>query len=99
MKTVSNKDSARDIINKMGDIPALKHIPYSEYPSAIHGRMAEELGKAETVQVHYFKSLPPQAAGVYLNVVAQLLAKEISPEDAFKTVEESLAGSRSQQII
>ncbi len=91
LKSLTDEFSARDIIFKMGDIPALNHIPYSEYPSPIQGRMAEKLGKMEKVYLHYFKYLPPHPAGVYLNTVARLLKKDILPEDTFKAVEEALS--------
>jgi raffinose/stachyose/melibiose transport system substrate-binding protein len=96
LKSLTDKLAARDIIYSMGDIPALKHIPYKDYPSPIHARMAEELSKAEKVQVHYFKYLPPHPAGVYLNVVSKLFEKDISPEEAFKTVEAALAAASTK---
>ncbi len=95
LKSLTDEYAARDVIHDMGDIPAMKHIPYENYPSTIHGDMARNLGKAEKVQVHYFKSLPPKPAGVYLNVVAKLLTRSISPEDSFLSVEKALALSHS----
>jgi len=91
LKSLTDENAARDIIYDMGDIPAVKHIPYTDYPSPLHGSLAEDLAKARKIQVHYFKYLPPKAAGAYLNVVAKLLTKEISPGDAFRTVEKTLS--------
>jgi len=68
----------------------MKHIPYREYPSPLHAHLAENLAKAQNILVHYFKYLPPHAAGVYLNVVANLFAKDITPQNAFRVVEEAL---------
>lgn len=98
LKSLTDRNAAKDIIFDMGDISALNHIPFGEYPSAIHARMAEELSRAENLQVHYFKYLPPHAAGVYLNVVAKLFDKEISPEEAFKTVENALAAGTGDNV-
>jgi raffinose/stachyose/melibiose transport system substrate-binding protein len=97
LRCLTDKLAARDVIHNMGDIPAPNHIPYRDYPSPLHGHMAEMLGKAEKIQVHYFKSLPPHPAGVYLNVVAKLLANDISPEDAFNTVEDALSHSSANE--
>jgi len=99
LKSLSDKHAARDVIYDMGDIPAVKHIPYKDYPSSIHGSIAQKLEGAEKILVHYFKSLPPKPAGVYLNVVSKLLTKDISPFDAFKTVEEALSQSGSNNMI
>ncbi|RJQ53780.1 MAG: extracellular solute-binding protein [Nitrospiraceae bacterium] len=98
LKCLTDRQAARDVIFNMGDIPALTHVPFSEYPSAVHARMAEELSMAENLQVHYFKYLPPHAAGVYLNIVAKLFEKEITPEEAFKTVEQALAARTGNNV-
>jgi len=99
LKSLTDRLAARDIIYDMGDIPALKHVPYKDYPSPLHARMAEELNSAEKVQVHYFKYLSPHPAGVYLNTVAKLFGKEITPEEAFKTVEEALAAASENNVL
>jgi ABC-type glycerol-3-phosphate transport system substrate-binding protein len=99
LRSLTDRLAARDIIYDMGDIPALKHIPYKDYPSPFHARMAEELNKAEKVQVHYFKYLSPQPAGIYLNTVSKLFGKEIAPEEAFKTVEEALAATSENNVL
>jgi hypothetical protein len=83
----------------MGDIPALKYIPYKDYPSPIQGNIAKILTGAEKILVHYFKSLPPKPAGVYMNVVARILTGDILPEEAFKTVEEALSHSKTSNVI
>ena len=93
LKSLTDEKAAKDVILDMGDIPAMNHIPCETYPSVIHGDMARSLGKAEKVQVHYFKSLPPKPAGVYLNVVAKLLMRVISPVEALDAVEKALAQS------
>jgi raffinose/stachyose/melibiose transport system substrate-binding protein len=98
LKLLSDRMAARDVIFSMGDIPAVKHIPSADYPSSLHGRMAEELNRAEKLQVHYFKYLSPHPAGVYLNVVARLFAKEITPEEAFNTVEAALASNPANKV-
>ncbi len=99
LRSLTNTPAAKDVIYNMGDIPALKHVPFNEYPSPIHARMANELGMASNLQVHYFKYLPAHPAGVYLNVVAKLFAKEISPEEAFKTVESALVSESEKNNI
>lgn len=91
LRSLTDAAAARDVIRDMGDIPAMTHVPYESYPSALHGDMARALGKADKVQVHYFKSLPPHAAGSYLNVVAKLVTRSMSPEEAFLEVEKALA--------
>ena len=91
LKVLTDKFAARDVIYDMGDIPALKYIPYKDYPSPIQGNIAKILTGAEKILVHYFKSLPPKPAGVYMNVVARILTRDILPEDAFKAVEEALS--------
>ncbi|MBI5575768.1 MAG: extracellular solute-binding protein [Deltaproteobacteria bacterium] len=93
LKSLTDAQAARDVIFDMGDIPAMRHIPYEKYPSVIHGDMAKSLGAAEKLQVHYFKSLPPKPAGVYLNLVAKLLTKTITPVESFETLENALAAS------
>jgi ABC-type glycerol-3-phosphate transport system substrate-binding protein len=98
LRCLTDEHAARGVIFDMGDIPALRHIPFSQYPSPLHGRLAENLGKAQKIQVHYFKYLPPHAAGVYLNVVAKLFTRDISPQDAFKKVEEALSQSPANNI-
>lgn len=98
LKSLSDKYAARDVICNMGDIPAVKHVPYEDYPSPIHGRIAQKLEGAQKILVHYFKSLPPKPAGVYLNVVSKLLTRDISPSDAFKTVEEALSYEKSNSL-
>ena len=91
LRYLTDEHAARDVIFGMGDIPAMKYVPSTEYPSPLHGRLAENLGKADKIQVHFFKYLAPHPAGVYLNTVAKLFTKDISPQDAFKTVEEALS--------
>jgi raffinose/stachyose/melibiose transport system substrate-binding protein len=98
LKSLTDRNAAKDVIFDMGDISALNHIPFGEYPSAIHAKMAEALSRAENLQVHYFKYLPPHAAGVYLNVVAKLFDKEISPAEAFETVENALAARTGDNV-
>ena len=96
LKSLTDEFAARDIIYKMGDIPAPKYVAYDEYPSLIHSNMAKKLGEARKVHVHYFKYLSPHPAGVYLNIVARLFAREISPDDAFHKVEEALYHSSAK---
>lgn len=91
LRCLTDARAARDVIFDMGDIPAPRHIPYRDYPSSLHGRMAEALGGSEKVQVHYFKYLSPHLAGTYLNLVAKLLAGDTSPKEAFTTLREALA--------
>jgi raffinose/stachyose/melibiose transport system substrate-binding protein len=98
LRCLTDEHAARDVIFGMGDIPAMKYVPSSEYPSPLHGGLAESLGKAQKIQVHFFKYLPPHAAGVYLNVVAKLFTRNISPQDAFKTVEEALSKAPANNI-
>lgn len=93
LKTLTDEDAARDVVFQMGDIPALLHVHPGEYPLPVHGEMAEVLAAADKLQVHYFKYLPPQPAAVYLEVVAKLFSEDISPDEAFRTVEEALARS------
>jgi len=98
LRCLTDEHAARGVIFDMGDIPALRHIPFSQYPSPLHGLLAENLGKAQKIQVHYFKYLPPHAAGVYLNTVAKLFTRDITPQDAFKIVEEALSQSPANNI-
>jgi ABC-type glycerol-3-phosphate transport system substrate-binding protein len=99
LRSLTDKFAASDVIYKMGDIPALKHVPYGDYPSPVHGHLAKELGRAKKIQVHYFKSLPPHPAGVYLNVVTKLLTNDITPLEAFNTVEEALSHSSVKNVM
>ncbi len=98
LKSLTDELSAREIIHKMGDIPAVKYVPYTEYPSPIHSALAQEMGRAEKILVHYFRYLSPHPAGTYLNVVGRLFAKDISPTDAFRTVEEALFRSSDKKV-
>ncbi len=99
LKCLSDKLAAEDVIFKLGDIPAAKHIPYEKYPMGFHGRIAQELERASKIQVHYFKYLPPQAAGVYLNAIAKLITRDITPEDAFKSLEDALLHHQTNNIM
>lgn len=99
LRALTDKTAAKEVIHSMGDIPAPGHVPLSEYPSELHARMAGELSRADNLQVHYFKYLPAHPAGVYLNVVAGLFEKAITPEEAFSTVEEALASKAGNNNI
>jgi raffinose/stachyose/melibiose transport system substrate-binding protein len=90
LRTMTDLQAARDVIEKMGDVPAMTHVPCEEYPSSLHGDLARLLARAEKLQVHFFKYLAPHPAGVYLNAVAALLRREISPEEAFGRLEQAL---------
>jgi raffinose/stachyose/melibiose transport system substrate-binding protein len=99
LKALTDKHSARDIIYGMGDIPAMNHIPFNEYTSHIHGDLADELGRAEKILVHYFRYLPPHPAGIYLNAVAKLFTRDISPKEVFTAVEEALSHSPNKKVV
>ncbi len=98
LKALTDKLAARHVIYDMGDIPALKHISYNDYPYPLQGKMAEELSRKEKVLVHYFKYLSPHPAGVYLNLVSRLFTKEISSIKAFKSLEEALINTPANNI-
>lgn len=98
LESLTDEHSARDVIFDMGDIPAMNQVPFEKYPSEIHAGMARSLEESERVQVHYFKSLPPKPAGAYLNVVAKLLTRSISPEEAFETVEKALGQASTNTL-
>lgn len=97
LKCLTDEQAARDVVYGMGDIPAMKHVPYTDYPSSLHAGLAQDLGKAEKIQVHFFKCISPYVAGVYLNTVAKLLTKAISPRDAYQLVEKAFLNPRSGQ--
>ena len=96
LKALTDERAAREVIFGMGDVPGMRQVPPAEYPSALHGGLAGILERAERVQVHYFKYLPPHPAGVYLNIVARLITGDVTPEAAFKTVEASLADATAK---
>jgi raffinose/stachyose/melibiose transport system substrate-binding protein len=90
LRALTDRQAAKDVIQSMGDVPAMTLVPFEEYPSALHGDLARLLGRANNLQVHFFKYLAPHPAGVYLNGVAALLRREISPGEAFKRLEDAL---------
>ncbi|MFH2059872.1 MAG: extracellular solute-binding protein [Pseudomonadota bacterium] len=99
LKCLTNQLAAEDVIFKLGDIPAAKHIQYEKYPSSIHGRIASELELAKKIQVHFFKYLPPHAAAVYLNAIAKLITRDIAPEESFKILEDALLHHQMNNIM
>jgi len=99
LRSLTNELAARDIIFTLGDVPAVKHVSYENYPSKVHGAIAKQLEQAHRIQVHYFKYLPPHAAGVYLNVIAGLITRDLTPEEAFKTVEDTLSRHQSKNTM
>ncbi len=97
LRSLTDRQAAMDVIHGMGDVPAMRFVQSQEYPSAIHGELASLLGRAERVQVHFFKYLAPHPAGVYLNSVAALLRRDISPRGAFTQLEEALQRALSKR--
>ena len=67
LRYLTDEHAARDVIFDMGDIPALRNMSQArEYPSPLHGRLAENLGKAKKIQVHFFKYLvAPSCRGLF----------------------------------
>ncbi len=90
LRAMTDRQAALEVIHGMGDVPAMNFVRREEYPSATHGELASLLERAERVQVHFFKSLASHPAGVYLNAVAALIRREISPCEAFARLEEAL---------
>lgn len=99
LKCLTDETAAKEVIFDMGDIPGMNHVPCDRYPSALHGGLAKMLEDSEKVQVHYFKYLPPHPAGVYLNAVAKLITGDMTPLEAFETVEASLASAAAKDTV
>ncbi len=87
LKSFTNLDAASEIVNELGDLPAVNHIPYEQYQSGLHGTLAKEMARADRILVHYFKCLDPHPAGVYMNVVSRLVAGATTAKEAFDTIE------------
>ena len=90
LRAITDEQAAHDVVFSMGDVPAVSHVSTPDYPSDLHSHLASMLFKADSILAHYFKHLPPMAAGVYLNTVFDLLNLEIGAPEAFDTLEDAL---------
>jgi raffinose/stachyose/melibiose transport system substrate-binding protein len=98
LKSFTDKRAALDVLHEMGDLPAVNLVPYEEYPSPIQAMIAREMEKAENILVHYFKYMEPYPAGIYLNSISKLIAKDITAREALQNVEDALGKQEMNSV-
>lgn len=90
LKLMAEEESILQFVEITGDIPCLPaDIPSGSFFSVIEKQMAH-MGEASWLQMAYDQYSPPEFASVHLDVMAELFAGTITPEEA-ATMQEEVA--------